>query len=240
MKAYRALRVTLAVLLTGLCFLISTGVANACSCGDAPSPSVALAQSSKVFSGKVVHVSDGGGTERQPALLSGYILVEFEVYSVWKGQAYATMFIETAWWSGSCGVEFYLGQEWLVYSYDGETTHPCSRTRPLELAQADLDELGEGQVPVPGTIEPYQQSGDRIERTRSPAAVADAPTPAASPLQDVIPAWLSLALLIVVVVAVLGWALRGTTRKAQAVPARGRPLRSGRQSRQKYGDRPRR
>ena len=148
MRAYRALRVATAVLLTGLCFLISTGVTNACSCGDTPSPSVALAQSAKVFSGKVVHISDGGGTEREPALLSGYISVEFEVYAVWKGPAYATMFVETAWWSGSCGVEFYLGQEWLVYSYDGETTHPCSRTRPLELAQADIDELGEGQVPA--------------------------------------------------------------------------------------------
>ena len=213
MKAYRALRVATAVLLTGLCFLISTGVTNACSCGDLPSPAVALGQSAKVFSGKVVHVSDGGGTRREPALLSGYILVEFEVYAVWKGPAYATMFVETAWWSGSCGVEFYLGQEWLVYSYDGETTHPCSRTRPLELAQADIDELGEGQVPVPGTIEPYQQSGDRIERTRSPTAVADAPTPAASSLWDFIPAWLNFVLLIVVVVAVLGWVLRGTSQK---------------------------
>ena len=135
----------------------------------------------KVFSGKVVHVSDGGGREREPALLSGYISVEFEVYAVWKGPAYATMFVETAWWSGSCGVEFYLGQEWLVYSYDGVTAHPCSRTRPLGLAQADIDELGEGLVPVPGTIEPYQQSGHRIERTRSPAAVADAPTPRGKP-----------------------------------------------------------
>ena len=213
MRAYRALRVATAVLLTGLCFLILTGVTNACSCGDTPSPSVALGQSAKVFSGKVVHISDDGGTRREPALLSGYILVEFEVYAVWKGPAFATMFVETAWWSGSCGVEFYLGQEWLVYSYDGETTHPCSRTRPLELAQADIDELGEGQVPTSGTIEPYQQSRDRIERIRTQAAATDAPSPAAGPLQDVIPAWLSFTFLIVLVVAVLGWALRGTSQK---------------------------
>ena len=212
MKAYRSLRVATAVLLTGLCILISTGVTNACSCGDTPSPSVAMAQASKVFSGKVVHVSDGGGTEREPALLSGYILVEFEVYAVWKGPAYAAMFVETAWWSGSCGVEFYLGQEWLVYSYDGETAVPCSRTRLLELAQADIDELGEGQVPVPGTIESFRRSGGRIERTSTQAAEADAPTPEESPWQNVIPAWLSLVLLIGVVVAVLGWALRGTTK----------------------------
>ena len=213
MRAYRALRVATAVLLTGLCFLISTGVTNACSCGDLPSPAVALGQSAKVFSGRVVYISDGGGTEREPALLSGYISVEFEVYAVWKGPAYATMFVETAWWSGSCGVEFYLGQEWLVYSYDGVTAHPCSRTRPLELAQADIDELGEGQVPAPGTSEPYRQPGDRIERSRTTAAAADAPTPAASSLWDFIPAWLNFVILIVVVVAVLGWVLRGTSQK---------------------------
>ena len=213
MRAYRALRVATAVLLTGLCFLISTGVTNACSCGDLPPPSVALGQSAKVFSGKVVHVSGGDGTLREPALLSGYISVEFEVYAVWKGPAYATMFIETAWWSGSCGVEFYVGQEWLVYSYDGETTHPCGRTRFLELAQADIDALGEGQVPAPGSTEPYQQSGTRIERSRAPAAVAYASTPAASPWWDFIPAWLNFVILIVVVVAVLGWVLRGTSQK---------------------------
>ena len=208
-----ALRTSATVLLAGLCFLLAAVEAHACSCGDTPSPSVALAQAAKVFSGKVVHISDGGGTQREPALLSGYILVEFEVYAVWKGPAYATMFVETAWWSGSCGVEFYLGQEWLVYSYDGVTAHPCGRTRSLSRAQADIDELGEGQVPASGTIEPYRQSGHRIERTRTQAAVADAPTPAASPLWDFIPAWLNFVLLIVVVVAVLGWVLRGTSQK---------------------------
>ena len=182
--------------------------------GFTPSPAVALGQSAKVFSGKVVHISDDGGTRREPALLSGYISVEFEVYAVWKGPAYATMFVETAWWSGSCGVEFYLGQEWLVYSYDGVTAHPCGRTRPLELAQADIDELGGGQIPVPGTIESYQQSGYRIERTRAQAAVADAPTPAASPLVGFHSRVAELhVILIVVVVAVLGWVLRGTSQK---------------------------
>ena len=111
---------------------------HACSCGDFPTPAQAMVQATKMFSGKVVAVHGGGGTQREPTLISGYVLVEFEVYTVWKGPAFATMFIETAWWSGSCGVEFYVGQEWLVISYDGETTHPCSGTRHLELAQADV------------------------------------------------------------------------------------------------------
>ena len=206
-------RLAAAALIAAFCFFLIAAEVHACSCGDMPSPAVALGQSAKVFSGKVVHISDDGGTRREPALLSGYISVEFEVYAVWKGPAYATMFVETAWWSGSCGVEFYLGQEWLVYSYDGVTAHPCGRTRPLELAQADIDELGEGQVPAPGTSEPYRQPGDRIERSRTTAAAADAPTPAASSLWDFIPAWLNFVILIVVVVAVLGWVLRGTSQK---------------------------
>ena len=213
MFAARTLQVATIVLFTGLCFLLSTEVTEACSCGETPSPTEALAQSAKVFSGKVVHVSGGDGTLREPSLLSGYVTVEFEVYAVWKGPAYATMFIETAWWSGSCGVEFYVGQEWLVYSYDGETAVPCSRTRRLSLAQSDIDALGEGQVPAAGTSEPYRQSGLQIERTRTTPAGADAATSAESPLQEFIPAWLGFAVLLVVVVAVLGWVLRGTSQK---------------------------
>ena len=213
MNPIRAFQFSAAILFAGLCFLLTAPQAHACSCGDFPTPAQAMAQATKMFSGKVVAVHGGSGTQRQPTLISGYVLVEFEVYTVWKGPAFATMFIETAWWSGSCGVEFYVGQEWLVVSYDGETTHPCGGTRHLELAQADVDALGKGQVPASGTIEPYQQSGARIERSRSPAAATDAATPAESPLRDIIPAWLGFALLIIVVVAVLGWVLRGTTQR---------------------------
>lgn len=213
MNPIRIFQFSAAILFAGLCFLLTAPQAHACSCGDVPSPTVALAQSAKVFSGKVVHVSGGDGTLREPALLSGYVTVEFEVYAVWKGQPFATMYIETAWWSGSCGVEFYVGQEWLVYSYDGITTHPCGRTRHLELAQTDIDALGEGQVPASGTTEPQRQSTDRIERFSTEAAAADAATPAASSLWDWIPPWLSFVLLIGVVVAVLGWVLRGTTQR---------------------------
>ena len=211
--AVYASRFATAMVFAGLCLFLIVGEVRACSCGDTPSPTEALAQSAKVFSGKVVHVSGGDGTLREPALLSDYVTVEFEVYAVWKGHGYATMFIETAWWSGSCGVEFYVGQEWLVYSYDGETAVPCSRTRLLELAQADLDALGEGQVPAAGTSEPYRQSGLQIERTRTTPDGPDAATSAESPLQEFIPAWLGFAVLLVVVVAVLGWVLRGTSQK---------------------------
>ncbi|MYB75835.1 MAG: hypothetical protein F4X83_01780 [Chloroflexi bacterium] len=215
MNPIRAFQFSAAILFAGLCFLLTAPQAHACSCGDFPTPAQAMAHAVKMFSGKVVAVHGGSGTEREPTLISGYVLVEFEVYTVWKGPAFATMFIETAWWSGSCGVEFYVGQEWLVISYDGDTTHPCSGTRHLELAQADVEALGAGQVPASGTTEPRRQSRDRIERFGAEAAAADAAVPAASSLWDWIPPWLSFALLIAVVVAVLGWVLRGTYRSSE-------------------------
>lgn len=211
--AVRASRFAAIVLLAGLCFLVTTELTHACSCGDFPTPAQAMAQASKIFSGKVVAVHGGSGTHREPTLISGFVLVEFEVYTVWKGPAFATMFIETAWWSGSCGVEFYVGQEWLVISYDGESTHPCGGTRHLELAQADVVALGAGQVPVSGTTEPQRQSSNRIERIGAETATANAATPSASSLWDGMPEWLSFVLLMIVVVAVLGWVLRGTTQK---------------------------
>ena len=213
LKTVRALRFAAIVLLAGICFLLTTAQAHACSCGDFPTPAQAREHAVKMFSGKVVAIHGGDGAQREPALLSGYILVEFEVYTVWKGPAFATMFIETAWWSGSCGVEFYVGQEWLVISYDGETTHPCSGTRHLELAAADAEALGAGQVPAQGTTEPKRQVGGRIERFGAQTTGSNAAEPAASPLRDMMPAWLGPALLMAVFVALLGWVLRGTTRR---------------------------
>ena len=215
MNSIRELRIATIVLLFGICFLLGTAQAHACSCGDFPTASQARMHAVKMFSGKVVAIHGGGDTQREPTLISGYILVEFEVYTVWKGPAFATMFIETAWWSGSCGVEFYVGQEWLVVSYDGETTHPCGGTRQLELAQADLDALDAGQVPAAGTTEPRRQSRNRVERISTQPAATEAATPATSSLWDWIPPWLTFALLIVVVVALLGWVLRGTTWRSE-------------------------
>lgn len=225
--AVHGLRIVTLVLLAGLCFLISTGVANACSCGDVPSPSVALGQAAKVFSGKVVAVHNGGDTPRQPALLSGYVLVEFQVYTVWKGPAFATMFVETAWWSGSCGVEFYVGEEWLVYSYDGETAHPCSRTKRLPLAQADLDELGAGQAPTPGTVEPQLQARDRPQRTGAPVSAPGAAMPTTETRNEGAPAWLFfLQLGVVLVLAALAAAIFGRTYRNRADSALGSPFRA--------------
>ena len=49
----------------------------------------------------------------------------------------------------SCGFTFIEGQEYLLYSRDGETVSLCSRTRSIDTAQDDLDALGEGIGPEP-------------------------------------------------------------------------------------------
>ena len=227
MNSICAFKFPAAILCVGLYFLLTTAQAHACSCGDVPSPTEALAQSAKVFSGKVVHVSGGDGTLREPALLSGYVTVEFEVYTVWKGQAYATMFIETAWWSGSCGVEFYLGQEWLVYSYDGATAHPCGRTKHLSLAQADIDALGGGQTPSPGTVEPQLQAPDRVERMRTQDSAPSAAMPAAETRNEGESAWWFLLQLgVILALAALAAAIFGRNYGKRVASESGNPFRA--------------
>ena len=54
----------------------------------------------------------------------------------------------------SCGFTFVEGEEYVVYSKDGATVSLCSRTRFIANAQEDIDELGEGEKPGPGSTGP--------------------------------------------------------------------------------------
>ena len=54
--------------------------------------------------------------------------------------------------AGDCGFPFEAGQAYLVYAYEDAdddllAAWLCTRTRPLEYAQDDLEFLGEGQIP---------------------------------------------------------------------------------------------
>ena len=80
--------------------------------------------------------------------------VGFEVSTVWKGPSYATAYLTTARSEASCGFTFDEGEEYIVYSRDGSTVSLCSRTALLENAEAELNELGEGHKPQPGTKGP--------------------------------------------------------------------------------------
>jgi hypothetical protein len=121
--------------------------AFACSCLPPSPPLESMAGSDAVFAGKVVLVEEGSG-----AIISSAdpIKVVFEVSRVWKGEEKADIALTTARDSASCGYDFMVGGEYLVYANNSETgltTGLCSRTMPLSMAGEDLAALGEGVVP---------------------------------------------------------------------------------------------
>ena len=120
--------------------------AYACSCGDPGSPAENMTRADAVFSGRVVAPTD--------APLYGS--VEFEVYRVWKGTPYSTVFVVSG-FSALCYFPFSGGQEYLVYG-EGSTgtvlAGLCSRTTNLEYAQDDIAALGPGRPPDPGMVAP--------------------------------------------------------------------------------------
>ena len=141
------------VLLAALCsgwLMSNLGQVYACSCVTPRTPSEQLGVSSLVFAGEAVSVREDQpflGIDRLPA--NGPTTVEFKIDTVWKGATTDTITLETAGDEASCGFTFIEGQEYLVYSRDGETVSLCSRTRSIGAAQDDLDALGEGIGPKP-------------------------------------------------------------------------------------------
>lgn len=111
---------------------------------------VELGRSAAVFSGKVVDLVD---VNKNNSIQSSAdpIAVLFEVEETWKGLDQTQVIIYTERDSASCGYEFTLNQQYLVYANetDGELrTGLCSRTTPLLTADMDLDELGIGDKPT--------------------------------------------------------------------------------------------
>ena len=180
-----AVRAAVILSLSGLWFLVDTHEAYACSCARPGSPSEELARVPMVFAGEVVstwtfydyfgqeinppgvvdyfretseldfrdYVSTRAGSLLFLAQQNATLLAEFKVDTVWKGPLYETVFVQTSAYGESCGIGFAEGAEYLFYS-----SHSCSRTRPLDYAQQDLEELGEGRVPEPGTSAPRPDS----------------------------------------------------------------------------------
>ena len=116
-------------------------------------PAEALERSTAVFAGQVVNrdildrgkgiISDG------PIILT--VQVTVQVARVWKGPEYTTLVVHTAPGEASCGYEFKIGTEYLVYARGTEAnlqTSLCSRTQLLSAASEDLKVLGEGTAPT--------------------------------------------------------------------------------------------
>jgi hypothetical protein len=138
------LRFTLLLMVVSFLMLGSTQPAAACSCIMPGTPVEEMDRSAAVFSGKVVHLD----TSTAPIISSADpVVVGFDVSTIWKGPQEAQLAITTARSSASCGFEFQLGVEYIVYAYEGEVgleTGLCTRTAPLAMAADDLAALGEG------------------------------------------------------------------------------------------------
>jgi hypothetical protein len=123
--------------------------AYACSCIPPAPPLESMANSDAVFSGKVMRID----SDEAPIMNSADpVKVVFNVSRVWKGPEEGAIALSTARESASCGYNFVVGEEYLVYAYNSEsglTTGLCNRTMPLSSAGEDLAALGEGVTPAP-------------------------------------------------------------------------------------------
>ena len=100
---------------------------------------VALKQSAAVFSGEVLEVKNGGN----------YLEVRLRVERFWKGVRAEE--VSVSFDSNVESPRYRIGQKYLVFAGRQEgklfTGQCCSRTKLLEYAQGDLQQLGEGKDP---------------------------------------------------------------------------------------------
>ncbi|WP_235857401.1 hypothetical protein [Paenibacillus albiflavus] len=100
---------------------------------------------SAIFAGKVVKIENLNTSTIRNS--NDPVEVTFDVSKVWKGPAYKHMVITTAESEISCGYEFRLNTEYLIYaSSDGDkfTTGLCAGNNKLLNASSDLALLGVG------------------------------------------------------------------------------------------------
>jgi len=119
--------------------------AAACSCLPPPEPVAAAQSVDCVFQGKVLSVVDAPKPDQYG--LQNKIFT-FEVVRTFKGQLDTKVNVVTADNEAACGRNFGVeGTEWLIYArlddhgqlYD----NLCSRSRPMQYADADIAELEE-------------------------------------------------------------------------------------------------
>lgn len=121
----------------------------ACSCVLPGTPEEELEESTAVFSGKVVEMID---KDKNNLIQSSAdpIAVVLEVEETWKGMDKSEVVVHTKRSSASCGYEFSLNKDYIVYANEGDGglhVSLCSRTALLSGADEDLKALDEGEKP---------------------------------------------------------------------------------------------
>jgi hypothetical protein len=109
--------------------------AMACGCQGPGSPRKELQRVDAVFSGEVSNVN------REK--------IEFKVEKIWKGPRTKRISVKHGNEQSDCTYVFAVGKKYLVYAYGKKiySTHVCTRTKELDKASYDLNELGEGKEP---------------------------------------------------------------------------------------------
>jgi hypothetical protein len=109
--------------------------AMACGCQGPGSPREELKRVDAVFSGEVSNAN------REK--------IEFKVEKIWKGPRTKRISVKHGNERSDCTYVFVVGKKYLVYAYGKEifSTHVCTRTKELDKASYDLNELGEGKEP---------------------------------------------------------------------------------------------
>jgi hypothetical protein len=126
--------------------------AAACSCVDTGTPAAAFGYMPVVFTGQVTTVNTGNPLARllQPlqiwlglpvAPTAHALYATLDVTAAWKGVTLNRVQVLTTAGGGSCGFDFQLNQQYLVYGWQdtyGLTTSSCTRTALVSAAAADL------------------------------------------------------------------------------------------------------
>ena len=157
----------------GVFSLMNAGQISACSCIDS-SQSLAFSNAGAVFMGRVVAIR---ALESLREDFDQIHELEVQVDLVWKGPRYETMFLQTRADGVSCGglSRFKSDLDYIVYAHEKQDllrVGLCSRIIPAPDWQEELDALGQGMVPEPGTV---------AESWKPPAAPTPSATPTSSP-----------------------------------------------------------
>lgn len=133
-------KISIAVLL-GMFFVLTytPTTVHACSCiARVYSPQEKLEASEAVFLGRVTSVSVNGASTQNT--------VTFDVDQYWKGNITKQQKIITSSSSASCGYDFTVGTQYIVYANYSDNQYTvglCGFTAPAD--QVDIKSLGQGQ-----------------------------------------------------------------------------------------------
>jgi hypothetical protein len=126
-----------------LTLLSFSDTAFACSCAKAPTPCRAYEQAEAVFIGTPKEVSRIESKDEIRNSGRAYRIFRFSVDQAFRVVNNSQVSVVTGQGAGDCGYDFKIGEQYLVYAYrDSQkmlSTSICSRTKPVRIADEDLE-----------------------------------------------------------------------------------------------------